>query len=765
MDLHTFAASETSSLIDRLLARQSTSSSQQLQAIREALEAAFTTLANPPDVRTEVHEAVGRVAAAAEAEVRVAREQAQATVDHVNAEIASCVAEIERLRAVIVQAEAETALLRSELQTSHERAQAADRDLEATIEAHTTLEAELRALEGELKQLKQAKGTLESQLAEARSAIELMMAEGEEFRAQADRDATERAALLRELSRLQEQGDKLASDLSAATGRVQTLEHEAAAARHAHQELAGQLEGAHAHGRALESDLGATREQRDALTKQLDASHARITAIEGELAQAHQQRADAAKHLEVSAARVATIEKDLKQAAAQAREAREQRDVMAVKLEASHARVNTLETELAQTVVQAREARDQRDSLTGEVENNHSRVGALEAELAQMAAQARDAREQRESLTVQLETSQTRVRTLETELESADEARQQRDAMTTELVASTERIGALETQQAEQAQHIRELQALLDEAARKEMKVREEAVKQARSSGSGDAEAVDAMRAEVERMVSLFDASARAVTEMAAATDSSTLLSEMVKRLSLQFTRVALFRLKGNRLEGEHQIGFDDGADMSKLVIPTSIDSILTRALTSGTVQSLAGKDVAVQSGTPFGGAPTSAVALPIVLQGTTLAVVYADDNDMPDSARGPAVHESSVGFARLLVGQVVVLLVRHTHELKTLAELSQYATTLLQEAKEMYLADAQAGKSTDMLRSRLKDNIECACQLYAYRAAMEGTAAAALLDEQIAAEIDSGTAFAKDLARVVKQMASSDVGLAAEAS
>ena len=66
----------------------------------------------------------------------------------------------------------------------------------------------------------------------------------------------------------------------------------------------------------------------------------------------------------------------------------------------------------------------------------------------------------------------------------------------------------------------------------------------------------------------------------------------------------------------------------------------------------------------------------------------------MPDSARGPAVHESSVGFARLLVGQVVVLLVRHTHELKTLAELSQYATTLLQEAKEMHLADTQAGKN-----------------------------------------------------------------------
>ena len=117
-----------------------------------------------------------------------------------------------------------------------------------------------------------------------------------------------------------------------------------------------------------------------------------------------------------------------------------------------------------------------------------------------------------------------------------------------------------------------------------------------------------------------------------------------------------------------------------------------------------------------------SAVALPIVIQGTTLAVVYADDADMPDYARGPAVHESSVAFAKLLVGEAALLMMCHTHELKVLAELRQYANTLLQEAKEMYLADAEAGKPAAQLRVRLKDNLECASQLYAYRAAMEGT-------------------------------------------
>ena len=185
----------------------------------------------------------------------------------------------------------------------------------------------------------------------------------------------------------------------------------------------------------------------------------------------------------------------------------------------------------------------------------------------------------------------------------------------------------------------------------------------------------------------------------------------------------------------------------------------------SGSVESVTGSDTAQRLRTPFNGTPTSAVALPILLQGTTVAVVYADDADMPEYARGPAVHESSVAFAKLLVGEATLLMMCHTHELKMLAELRQDATTLLQEAKEMYLADAEAGKPAAHLKGRLKDNLECASQLYAYRAAMEGTAAAALLDDQIAAEMNGTSQFARDLADVVHTMAATDLGITAEAS
>jgi hypothetical protein len=74
----------------------------------------------------------------------------------------------------------------------------------------------------------------------------------------------------------------------------------------------------------------------------------------------------------------------------------------------------------------------------------------------------------------------------------------------------------------------------------------------------------------------------------------------------------------------------------------------------------------------------------------------------------------------------------------------------LLREAEQMYTADTEAGKAADDVRSRLKDNLDCARQLYGHRAALEGSAAATLLDEQISTAIEATTPFAQDLAVIV---------------
>lgn len=376
-------------------------------------------------------------------------------------------------------------------------------------------------------------------------------------------------------------------------------------------------------------------------------------------------------------------------------------------------------------------------------------AAALERAAAEIAALTRHVAD------VSLERDQalgslTDARALERELAGLYETRTERDALAARLETSTARVQALEGDLAAADQARQEQEALrADEVARQ----------------TGAAREAAALREDVSRLTSLFDASARSATELAGAPSSSDLLTALVEQLARQFSRVALFRVRGDRLEGEHQIGFDQTIDIAGMVIPLATDSMLSRAA-AGATQVLAAAEIADSTPMPLGGAPTGAVALPITLQQTTLAVVYADDSNMPDAMLGSAAAgDWRIGFARLLVAQVVILLIRHTYELRTRAELSQYATTLLQEAREMYDADMQAGTSAELLRRRLTDNIDHLSQLYTYRAAMEGTPAAMLLDEQIALETEGATPFARDLALVIGQMASSGIELSAEAS
>jgi hypothetical protein len=254
----------------------------------------------------------------------------------------------------------------------------------------------------------------------------------------------------------------------------------------------------------------------------------------------------------------------------------------------------------------------------------------------------------------------------------------------------------------------------------------------------------------VERLGALLDASIHSVDELASATTVADLLASLVRQLSVEFSRVALFRVKGNRLEGEYQIGFDDTTDVTKLVLPLSVDSLIPRAASSGLVEHLKGTDLDESSRAPFGGTPASALALPVTFQGETVAVVYADsDHIEPD----PHAYDASAGYAKLMVRATAVLMVRLSQELKTLNELREYASMLLQEAEEMYSADMQSDRSEEERRSRLKDTIECARQLYAQRAALEGAAAATLLDDRIAMKIETepATPFGRDLAAIIE--------------
>jgi len=685
MSFHDYAATEASTVIARLLTSQSDGCLDQLRAVRAALDAAAQALEAAPRPDEDVQQLVARLTAAfdsesqrAAQEIRRVTEEGQRRLDDSDTALMAQLEENGRLASAVARSEVEAALLRSELSTAQERADAVERDLTATVDAHAELERLLNATDAELRHTLQARAQLDAELVAVRATVQRSGGEADHLRQELERLTAEGLELRGRFDRTtaegHERGEALARVTAEAHGLREALERTAADGRELREALDrtnAQRTQLQAHAGQLQQELESYQAERVELDRQLIASHDTVA----------------------------------------------DRDGLARELEAATARARTIEAELS----------------------TMSEIAASE-----------------------LDAAAARVATIETALAEAQAAVAEHDAVVTELGLSRARAVALEAQQADHDEQTRQLQIRLEDALQAEAKLRESLARAA--DIRPDEEHTEGLRRDLARMVSLFDASVRAVNEMTKARNSGDLLTELVKRLSIQFTRVALFRVKSHGLEAEQHIGFED-TDIDSLVLPVTMDSLLTRAINSGTVESLSGTDISSRLGTPFGGSPTSAVALPIVLQGTTLAVVYADDADMPETARGPAVHESSVGYAKLLVDEASVLLMCHTHELKTLAELRQYATTLLQEAKEMYAADTEAAKPPAQLRARLKDNLDCASQLYAYRAAMEGTAAASLLDEQIAVETAGASAFSRDLAEVVHSMSGADLGITAEAS
>lgn len=340
----------------------------------------------------------------------------------------------------------------------------------------------------------------------------------------------------------------------------------------------------------------------------------------------------------------------------------------------------------------------------------------------------------------------------------------ERDALAARLDANNARVLALESAQADHDSNIRHLEDRLAAAIEAETRLRE-------GSHDGDRARSEAttLRSDVDRLSTLLDAAVHAVDDLAGAKSMTDLMNATVRQLSVHFSRVALFRVKGNRLEGEHQVGFDQTSDFSKLVIPLNVDSLLTRAVTSRDVESVSGSALTDGRLVPFGTLAAAAIAIPMILQDETLAVVYAEESDTSDSETAAIVHQSRMRYATFLIRHAAALMMHLTQELKALSELRDYAALLLKEAEEMHTADSDGGRDEDEIRRRLKDNLDCARQLFVQRASMEGPAAAGLLDEQIMGAVEAQTSFGRDLAVVVGHVSASTAttrnGRKAEAS
>src|SRR5262249_39913924 len=132
--------------------------------------------------------------------------------------------------------------------------------------------------------------------------------------------------------------------------------------------------------------------------------------------------------------------------------------------------------------------------------------------------------------------------------------------------------------------------------------------------------------------------------------------------------------------------------DFSKVVLPLANDSILAQAARSGQAQTLFLEQQGDRPDLPFAGAPTCALALPIVVPGGMVAVIYADDSDAVEPA--PRAAQARVKFAELLQQHAALVVFRLGTLQKAALELRELAGQLTDDIEYAHAADVEAGKS-----------------------------------------------------------------------
>ena len=391
------------------------------------------------------------------------------------------------------------------------------------------------------------------------------------------------------------------------------------------------------------------------------------------------------------------------------------RDTLADQLAASAAQIASLETTIVETsqsaTAAATAAADDADRAAKALERANAESSRLSAALSQAQDQ----------------------------LDATEIAR---DTLADQLAASTARVEALEStvvEHAHLAASLEDARRQLQAAERERQTQAEDAARQAEQIGAIEAQMRD-QRAVLEHLPVVF----RAVSASRTMTDA---LTAVATGLGGLFPRVALFRAKADRLEGVHQSGFDFTGDISNVVIPMTIDSVMSDAVSSDRVTVLTADDLAASHALPFGGTATSAIVLPLSVDGQTMAAVYADD--------GGQTSESGADERAVCAGLVRDFAMAHVQRLvsdeRSLTELNAYAGMLLEEVERMYVADVAGGHDEVTLRTRVLENLQTARRIYAQRVEVEVPAAAAFLEERIVAVARAArtTPFGRDVLEV----------------
>jgi hypothetical protein len=267
----------------------------------------------------------------------------------------------------------------------------------------------------------------------------------------------------------------------------------------------------------------------------------------------------------------------------------------------------------------------------------------------QLAAAVTETRSQLDALRIELEAERAAVETQRALAETQRaEAEIQRNlgAANAEAAESLVEARALAAAQVEAERLTGQFETALEELRREHLETLQ-------------AQALARTVLPLDELLTVFGALANASTP-------SAVMTAVVSGLAREFSRVALFRLRGARLECVSHAGFEFEGDISKVVIPMSVDSLLTRAVNSRTTQSFLSGASEAPCSAPFGGTPACALALPLVSGEGTVAVIYADDSDQLEFGSVPSA--LLVKFAELVWQHAILVLQRASAAQKTLA-------------------------------------------------------------------------------------------------
>jgi hypothetical protein len=346
-----------------------------------------------------------------------------------------------------------------------------------------------------------------------------------------------------------------------------------------------------------------------------------------------------------------------------------------------------------------------------------------------------------------------RTAAAEAERAAAEAARlsTENEQLAAALAAVRQQLQAGEREREALAHDVQSSHALLDELRTAAAVESDRAAKEVERINAENAQlmaalaAAEQQRQSIERRLSV-EHFTPALEQVASAATIADALTAVAHGLTRHFSRVAVFTVQPGGLQGMYQTGFEFSHDISKIVVPLTMDSLLAAAASSDTVQALTAEDLAGNLGVPFGGDPGCAVLFPVSMNGEAYGVVYADDDG--DTRGGHAPVEHRVALADVVRRYAAAHIERLIVSLKGVTELRSYAAWLLDEVERLYTADVAAGIVGTELRMCLQDHLQCARQIHARRAELEGLSGSTIFDEQVASLVQDtpAAAFTRDL-------------------